>query len=147
MRLEMHGDFEPILHRLSTMGNISRKTRLFAHERLRAYMEPYVPMREGALMSNVQVTPEFVHYMSPYAHYQYAGEVWGPNIPIRAADGNIIRWFSPPVKQPTGRAIKYNTDLHPLAQAHWDEGAMAAHQGDLEEEIAAFIELEDSNYA
>ncbi|MCR4622674.1 MAG: minor capsid protein [Clostridiales bacterium] len=147
MKLEVHGDFEPILHRLSTIGDISAKARLFAHERFRAYMEPYVPMREGILMAGVDVTPEYVWYKSPYAHYQYEGEVYGPNIPVRDADGNIIRWFSPPVKQPTGRAIRYSTDLHPLAQAHWDEGAMAAHQGDLEDEIAAFIEREEMHYA
>ena len=99
--------------------------------------EPYVPMQDGALAQNVLITPRYVRWTQPYAHYQYVGEVFGPNIPIKDADGNIVGWFSIPgqKKQPTGRAIEYSREQHPKATKEWDK-AMLAERG---EEFAEYI--------
>lgn len=94
--------------------------------------DPYVPMSEGILAhTNVEVTKDSVRYGQPYAHYMYMGEVYGPNIPIKE-DGIIVGWFSPPGKKkhPTGRAINYDKEKHPLATKEWDK-AMMRDKGDV----------------
>lgn len=55
-----------------------------------------------------------------YAHYQYEGEVYGPNIPIRV-DGIIVGWRSSKgkgSKYATGQNINYTSSN---AIPHWTE--------------------------
>ena len=56
---------------------------------------------------------------SDYARYQFAGKVYGPNIPI-LVDGIIVGWCSPKnkPKSPTGEMLKYKS---PMAIAHWTD--------------------------
>ena len=95
------------------------------HQLFAKHMEPYVPMKEGMLAHNYTVTPQYVGYNQPYAHYQYTGIVYGPNYPI-TKNGVIVGYYSPPNKEPTGAQIKYSTDTdkHPLATHHWDKRMM-----------------------
>lgn len=97
--------------------------RLQIHNLLAKMCDPYVPMQEGVLAQTTEITSEGVRYTQPYAHYQYVGMVYGPNIPIKDSDGFITGWFSPPGKKkhPTGRAINYSTEMHPLASKEWDK--------------------------
>ena len=82
---------------------------------VRTDCEPLVPMLNGQLRRSATF-PEGVYggvleYNTPYAHYQYVGEVYGPNIPRKDDNGNIIGWYSPPGKKkhPTGRKMaKYS---------------------------------------
>lgn len=97
------------------------------HNTLANYMNPYVPMQEGILSTNVEVTDTSVHYLSPWAHYQYTGIVYGPNIPI-FENGVIVGWWSRPNKQPTGKNINYSTEKHAKATHHWDK-AMINEKG------------------
>lgn len=92
---------------------------------------PYVPFDTGMLDQSVRITPQYVAYTQPYAHYQYEGIIYGPNIPFFDKNGKIIKWRSPKdkPKHPTGRFIKYDTHGHPLATRHWDE-AMLKNRGD-----------------
>lgn len=119
------------------------KLMIYAHTRLAAYCQPYVPMQTGVLANTLSITPNYLEYTAPYAHYQYMGEVYGygPNIPIMQANGTIAGWVSPPGqrKQPTGRELTYSKELHPLATDHWDQAAMRARGDDLTEEIARYI--------
>lgn len=50
------------------------------------FMDPYVPADNLVLAQNVDITADentgYITYNSPYAHYQYMGELYGPNIPI-----------------------------------------------------------------
>ena len=69
-----------------------------------------------------------------YAHYMYYGEVYGPNYPIEKDDaGNVLQWRSPfgQKKHPTGRAIKYKTDVNPLAGAFPFERMKKDHMDDI----------------
>lgn len=88
----------------------------------------YTPMDSGTLNGNVEVSAECVHYKEPYAHYQWAGEVYGPNIPIYK-DGVLTGFISPPKKHPTGGKLHYSKDKHPLASSHWEK-AMMVSEGD-----------------
>jgi hypothetical protein len=93
--------------------------------------DPYVPKEEGVLSQTLEVTKDYVRYTQPYAHYQYMGNVYGPNIPI-IKDGVIVGWFSPPgkgSKHPTGKNLNYSTEQHPKATSKWDK-AMMDERGD-----------------
>lgn len=92
---------------------------------------PFVPFRQGALRNSVRypdgVYGGIVEYDTPYAHYQYESEVYGPNIPLKDAQGNIIGWTSPPKKSPTGRRLQYHT---PGTSDHWFDRAKQEHLSD-----------------
>lgn len=105
------------------------KTMLEIHDTLARFIEPWVPMNEGILEQEIMITPEFVDYIMPYAHYMYEGIVYGPNIPIYE-EGEIVGYWSPPHKSPTGAMINYDKERHKLATHHWDQAAMAA-KGDV----------------
>lgn len=93
--------------------------------------DPLIPFQQGQLRNSL-VYPEGVYggeleWNAPYAHYQYEGEVYGPNIPIKDAEGNITGWYSPPKKNPTGRRLTYHTAG---TGDHWFEKAKEQHKQD-----------------
>jgi hypothetical protein len=95
-------------------GNIKQAhTKL--NEQIVADCEPLVPFRQGALKNSVNypdgISGDYIEYNTPYANYVYIGEVYGPNIPIKDAAGNLIGWRSPKdkPKHPTGRKMVYHT--------------------------------------
>lgn len=108
--------------------------QLFLANEAKRLMDPYVPANNLILAQNVRTYVEdgagIVEYQSPYAHYQYEGEVYGPNYPIYE-NGEIAGWYSPGHKQATGKSIHYSTFRHPLATDHWDKAMMTARKGDL----------------
>lgn len=97
------------------------QTMLEIHNLYAKMMEPYVPF--GSDLGNMEVTPEYVRYNTPYAHYDYIGEVYGPNIPI-IEDGIVVGWFSKPGEQKhlTGRQLQFQK---PKASAYWDKAMLA----------------------
>ena len=88
------------------------------------HMGKYTPKRTGALIRSATLGTKIgsghIVYNSPYARYQYYGEIYGPNIPIYK-DGELMGWRSPPKKHPTGREITYSKDKNPNAQKLWFE--------------------------
>lgn len=104
------------------------------------FMEPYVPMQTGTLSQSPLIDTEGVTYDTPYAHYQYVGEVYGPNIPIMQG-GAIVGWWSPPgqKKHPTGRAINYSASYHPKAGPLWDERMMAEKADEFADDIKRYL--------
>ena len=100
----------------------------YAHTRLHAYCSPYVPMDSGTLDQKVNITEEYVHYKSPYAHFQWAGKVFVDDRGSTYAKRSTS-------KHPTSRKLKYSTDKHPLSTSHWEQ-AMAVAKG---EQLAADI--------
>jgi len=95
--------------------------------------EPYVPFRQGALRGSVRyplgIHGDIIEYNTPYAHYLYNGEVYGPNIPKYDGAGNLIGFWSPPTKHPTGRKMHYYA---PGTGDHWVERASADHMKEWE---------------
>ena len=112
----------------------------YAHTRLHAYCSPYVPMGSGVLDQFVDIYPDCVHYKSPYAHYQWEGEIYGPNFPIYE-DGVFAGWRSPKgeSKHPTGRELNYSGDQHPLATSHWEQAMMAAKGDEFCKDIEDYL--------
>lgn len=109
---------------------------LFAKE-----MDPFVPMDNGHLAQSVEVTKDYVRYPGPYAHYQYVGIVYGPNIPMFDETGNIVGWWSPPgkPKNPTGRSIVYSTSGHPLASKEWDKAMLETKGEDFRKQVKEIL--------
>lgn len=100
----------------------------------------YVPASpDRTLEFSAQLSTEIgsgtVIWNTPYAHYQYMGIVYGPNIPI-IQDGVLLGWWSPPgrPKHPTDRELNYDTAQNPLAGPHWFERMKADRLNDILDE-------------
>ena len=115
----------------ATNEDFHRAQRFVDSECIR-YMDKYTPKRTGALIRSAilgtKIGSGHIVYNTPYARYQYYGEIYGPNIPIYK-DGELMGWRSPPKKHPTGREITYSRDKHPNAQKLWFE-KMKSEKGD-----------------
>lgn len=102
------------------------------------YSIPYCPFDTGTLSRSPYAVTDFgsgqVIYPGPYAHYQYMGEVYGPNIPIVDSEsGELVRFVSPKGKRkhPTGRKLKYNVAMNPLAGPFWIDRMKADRMDDI----------------
>ena len=98
--------------------------------RIKNDINKFVPRKSGHLRKSARVTPDAIIWRTPYAHYQYMGEVYGPNHPIKRG-GRIVGWYSTPgmKKHPTGRELgvpgywmgwKFGYTLRGTHH-HWDE--------------------------
>lgn len=91
------------------------------------FCQPYVPASpDRTLEFSAQVATKIgsgeVTWATPYAHYQYMGIVYEPNIPIYE-EGVLVGFFSPPGKKktPSDRRLQYDTAQNPLAGPFWFE--------------------------
>ena len=133
-KLEM-GPVQKILakHDLEKGGAVQR----YIDSEVIRQCEPYVPFDSGALTAsaslNTRIGSGLVIYRTLYAHYQYYGEVYGPNIPVKNKDGKIVGWVSKPdsKKTPTGKKLQYNKEVHPQAGSFWFERMLADHKDDI----------------
>lgn len=112
-----------------------REAQKLLNEQIVADCDTLIPFQQGALRDSVNY-PQGVYggeieWNTPYAHYQYMGEVYGPNIPIRDSSGNLTGYFSPPKKKknPTGRPLHYHPEGTERGD-HWFEKAKQQHKDD-----------------
>lgn len=104
----------------------------------------YMPFLTG-MTYKVTVTQTDIHKPeivtdTPYAHYLFKGEVYGPNIP-RRENGVIVGWWSPPVKHPTGRKLEYTrTEKNSQAGSRWDKALSAAEGEALRADLQRYID-------
>lgn len=106
------------------------------------YCTPYVPASpDRTLEFSAQVSTEIgsgqVIWNTPYAHYQYIGIVYGPNIPILDPETGVLTgWFSPPgrPKHPTDRELTYDKAQNPMAGPYWFERMKADKLNDILDE-------------
>lgn len=98
----------------------SNEVRRGINEIIADATEKYIPNDTGALASNVTIQADRIVYNSPYAHYQWIGEIYGRNFIGKEVDddGNIVGvlgWRSKRgkgVKYPTGRMIGEQTGVY-----------------------------------
>lgn len=112
---------------------LTQKLYLFMAQSAARLMAPYVPMESGILSQNYTINANSKHveirYESPYAHYQYYGELMvAPNGSAWAKRGEA--------KHYTGVPLKYSKQLHPLATDHWDKAMLNAKGEQLIKEVA-----------
>lgn len=105
-----------------------------ATEAALADIAPYVPRDIGTLMNSAELHSDIAAgelvWATPYARYQYYGEVYGPNYPIYEGGALPSAYYSPPVKEKTGRKIKHKKGRNPKATAKWAEVAADECAGD-----------------
>lgn len=70
----------------------SKETQQFIANEVARLSDPYVPMQSGNLKNHRIIANDgsTITYPGPYAHYHWAGEIYGPNIPI-GEEGFISR--------------------------------------------------------
>lgn len=117
-------------HGLNSMGKIQK----YIDSECIRLMKPYTPFKTGILEKMATIGTVIgsgeIHQSTPYARYLYYGEVYGPNIPIFDGD-NLVGFYSPPKKHPTGKALKYDKSAHPLAGKKWFDRMKADHKKDI----------------
>lgn len=115
--------------------NIKEAQKLL-NEQIVADCDPLIPFQQGALRNSVTypdgIYGETIQWGGeevgvPYAHYQYVGEVYGPNYPIFDSAGNLTGYYSPPKKTPAGIPLHYHTEG---TSNHWFEKAKEQHKDD-----------------
>ena len=110
----------------------------FAAKEWHRLYSKYVPFDTGVLRDTVVITPGQIEHTSPYAHYQYTGDVYGPNYPF-AHNGIVTGYFSPPnrKKSPTGKKLKYK---NPLASREWDKKAESTQKDKLISAMQRYVD-------
>lgn len=119
-------------------GDIQRTLTHIICGRMTRYMPASSPTRVLATKKKFVKSPTEIEVAGPYAHYQYEGEVWGPNIPIKE-NGIVVGWWSPPVKYPTGRRLKHSRAVNPDAGPLWDKRLMDAEGDAIKADIERYI--------
>lgn len=132
------------------------------HKLLYEYCDPYVPQESGNMRSKTLVTPEYVHYNVPYAHYLYRGIKYSPNyfIDLKIGDERVPAFFTPKgtTKTPSGQldynpAIAYpnlkeiyngerphpHPHTHPNATSYWDKKMMEVNGEEFTNKIKEVI--------
>lgn len=111
------------------------KVQKFIDNEVIRQCEPYVPADTTILSTSAYGATDIgsgrVKYPGPYAHYQYMGEIYGPNIPMKIGGEQTFRSQPGQKKQPTGRPIQYSKEVHPLAGSFWLERMKADHKDDI----------------
>lgn len=135
MKTEFHWN-KPIeqIAEESTGGN---RGLLFLANEAKRLMDPYVPAEKMMLSQNVEVYAEkgkgIVHYLSPYAHYQYEGILY-----VSSLTGSA--WSKGEYKIETNKELKHSVFRHPLATSHWDKAMATARKGDLASAYQAYLD-------
>lgn len=112
--------------------------QLFLANETKKLMDSYVPAQNLILAQNVRTYVErgtgIVHYTSPYAHYQYKGELY-----VSSVTGSP--WASQgEYKVPTGRPLKHSGFRHPLATSEWDKAMLTARGDELTQAMQNYID-------
>lgn len=114
-----------------------KRTEFFMANEAKKLMDPYVPMLEGSLHTNVSVGVDsdggFVHYRSPYASFQYYGIVM-----LGVSSRSPYAKYGER-KETTSRKLVHNTSKHPLATSQWDGAMKRARMGDLVKATQRYI--------
>ena len=96
------------------------------------YFAKYVPMQSGTLRTNISIEPFKVIYESPYAHYQWEGELY-------VADNGSSWAKQGEIKHPTGIPLNYSKEQNPLATSHWEVPAYDAFKDVVANSISEYI--------
>lgn len=100
------------------------------------FCDPYTPKKSGILKNTPHISSDGskITYPGPYAHYQYVGEVYGPNVLTEKGWRSMAKKDE---KKPTGRKLSYHEG--PMRGPQWEKRMLADHRKDLEQDCAAYI--------
>lgn len=116
------------------LGGDNRAQKYLASE-VKRLSDPYVPMSSGTLKNTAKIAGDgsSITYIQPYAHYQYAGRVMGPN--YMDSNGEWKSGKAP--KHYTGAALTYSGGG--LRGPQWDKRMVADKMGELERNLKNFV--------
>lgn len=108
--------------------------------RVRLRCDSYVPKQSGTLKNTAQISEDgsSLTYSQPYAHYQYKGLVYGPNVLTKNGWRSMA---SKGGKRPTGSKLRHREA--PMRGPYWDKRMMADHRVDIEADLAAYLNRGD----
>lgn len=114
-----------------------KQTLLFMANEAKRLMDPYVPALNMVLAQNVRLYTEgdkgIVHYLVPYANYQYKGELM-----VSRITGSP--WAkSGESKVTTGKKLQHNASRHQMATSEWDKAMWTARGNDYTKAVQAYI--------
>lgn len=91
---------------------LNHKAKMFTASTIARYMNPYVPMRTGALSQTYEIsdTNYSITYTQPYAHRMYYGD-----------------------------GFNFNKEQHPQAQSRWAEPVKANYKPVIAHEVTTYI--------
>lgn len=102
------------------------------------HMAPYTPFKSGVLEKSATINTKIgsgtIKQDTPYARNMYYGVLMVDPITGKGAfyDPNYGFWSRPDVKKvPSGRELKYNASVHPLAGKMWFERMKADRKEDI----------------
>lgn len=118
----------------ATGGN---RTLLFMAQEAKRLMAPYVPARDLVLAKNVRTYVEsdlgVVHYLSPYARFQYNGLVMVSRITgspwANKEESKVV----------INRPLNYSKARHPLATSEWDKAMKTARMDDYLQAVQNYV--------
>lgn len=102
------------------LGDSKEATRFLASE-VERMCRPYVPFESGDLQNGAKVTDDSVIYNTPYAHYQYYGEVMAGRAP----------------KHYTGVPLTYHGGG--MRGKEWDKRMMADRGDEVRQSFANYV--------
>ena len=110
-RLEVEVNIDPrVLEEATKKVLQDEELNLAIHNAFARYCHPYVPYLNGPLSETVEVLPDHITYIQPYARYQYYGD-----------------------------GFNFTKDYHPLATSRWDEAMMRDRGADFCMEVEALV--------
>jgi hypothetical protein len=105
---------------------------------VKTYCDPYVPFDTGIMKNTACIVDDgsgvYLVNNQPYAHYQYKGEVMGPNVLTKLGWRSMAKKGG---KKYTGRPIDYHDA--PMRGKEWDKRMMADRGEDVATALAAAI--------
>lgn len=116
------------------LGGDHRAQRYLASE-VKRFCAPYVPMNTGTLQNSAEISEDGskLTYVQPYAHYQYHGQVMGPNYQDENGD-----WHSGKApKHYTGEALTYSGGS--MRGPNWDKRMVIDRGDDLAKSLEEYI--------
>ena len=101
---------------------------------VKRFCDPYVPMQNGVLKNTAVIANDgsSLTYVQPYAHYQYYGQVMGPNY----TNGERF-WSGKAPKQYTGEQLTYTGG--PMRGPRWVERMLIDKKDDLAKSVEEYI--------
>lgn len=135
------GDVNIDVHGITSRAENDPAFWTFAATEWHKLYKDYVPMKEGLLYNQVNITPKQIEHTAPYAHYQYEGRVYGPNILIVEGERATGFFLQPNRrKKPTGKSLQYSKQYHPKASAKWDKAAAPTQGPKLAKTLQGYID-------
>lgn len=113
--VEIEIDEQALGHTLEAL--VDDQTMVRIYDLLAKKCDPYVPYLYGPLSTVIEITPQYLRYVQPYAHWQYVGI------------------------SPSGKPFNYTKSTHKNATSEWDKAMMREHGDEFTQQVKQLLLL------